>query len=40
MKLKTSYVKLSGKGVKTEDGKLEEDMDNLDEVLLESYKLT
>ena len=29
-KLKTSYGKLSGKGVKTEDGELEEDMDDLD----------
>ena len=32
MKLKTSNVKLSGKGVETEDGESEEDMDNLDEV--------
>ena len=32
MKLKTSYVRLSGKGVETEDGESEEDMDDLDEV--------
>ena len=32
MKLKANYVKLSGKGVETEDGGSEEDIDDLDEV--------